>query len=362
MKQERMLYIMGIDWMWIRQRPQIIAESLANDYELTVVFPRSIIALAKKRPVNSKIRYHILWTLPYQEKNVLIGKISSFINTRLFKKIDEFAHIYIGYPLYTRYIPASYKGNIIYDCMDNYEFLYPDSKRVNILIEQETQLILRCNILIASSALLQKKLNKIAGFDKSILVRNGTNVSHVHAIKAPVVKTRYHIGYIGTISDWLDIHLLEYSLEVIQNIEYHLIGPVLYKESLNSNLTFHGSCSHEKLWKAIIDYDCLIMPFRVNDITIYVDPVKLYEYITFGKCIISIYYPEIERFKDFVYFYRNAREYIQLLLKLIDTGFPPKYTEDQRTAFLCNNTWDNRFRQLQEAMENFKSNNIMSQV
>ena len=50
MKKERILYIMGIDWQWIYQRPHILAEKLAQDYDVTVVFPRSITTRNTKLP------------------------------------------------------------------------------------------------------------------------------------------------------------------------------------------------------------------------------------------------------------------------------------------------------------------------
>ena len=98
-------------------------------------------------------------------------------------------------------------------------------------------------------------------------------------------------------------------------------------------------------------YDCLIMPFVVNDIVRFVDPVKLYEYIAFGKCIVSIYYPEIERFRDFVFFYRTPEEYRKLLDKLTESGFPPKYTDVQRENFLKENTWNMRYNILKKELE-----------
>ena len=43
------------------------------------------------------------------------------------------------------------------------------------------------------------------------------------------------------------------------------------------------------------------MPFKLNDIIRDVDPVKLYEYISMGKPVISVYYKEVNQFRDFVF-------------------------------------------------------------
>lgn len=357
MKETQMLYIMGIDWDWIYQRPHIFADKLSRDYRLTVIFPRSILKKKKKIPNKPGIKFHILWTIPYQEKSRLIGKISALLNAGLFRNLNRYQYVFIGYPLYARYIPDDYKGSIIYDCMDNYEFLYPDSKRVANILTQEVKLIQKSRLLIASSESLRKKVDFIAGHPKSILIRNGTVSHDIHHITRPAPKTRYLLGYIGTISSWFDFPLVESSLEMIPDIEYHLVGPVVIKKPYTTGIVYHGSIPHDTLWDAIKEYDCLIMPFIVNDIVLAVDPVKLYEYIAFGKCIISVYYPEIERFHDFVYFYNDRDEYINLLSSLIEKHFPPKYNKEQQQTFLNTNTWEKRYEILKKEMELIKDEN-----
>lgn len=354
MKKKEMLYIMGIDWSWIYQRPQIFADMLSEDYQLTVVFPRSILRIRAKRPYQPGIKFLILWTIPYQEKSRLIGKISALLNGYLFQNVNRYQYVFIGYPLYARYIPENYQGDIIYDCMDNHEALYPDSKRISNIMTQELKLIKKSRLLTVSSELLRKKMDSIAGYPKSILVRNGTVSYDIHEVACPVPKKRYLLGYIGTVSRWFDFRLIENSFKKIPEIEYHIIGPIAVKKPSFDGIVYHESVPHDILWDSIKDCDCLIMPFIVNDIVSSVDPVKLYEYIAFGKCIISVYYPEIERFRDFVYFYRNENEYINLLLSLMEKSFPPKYNKEQQQAFLKANTWEKRYEILKKELEEIK--------
>lgn len=350
MRKERLLYIMGIDWQWIYQRPQIFAEKLARDYEVTVLFPRSVTTGNVKLPQVQGLEFRILWTLPYQEKNALIGKMSAILNAKLFKDINSFQTIYVGYPLYARYIPEGYKGRIIYDCMDNHEALYPDRKRVGKVLEQERRLIDRCDLLVASAKQLQEKVDSVVGYPKSVLVRNGMELQKVCKVKPAVLRERYSLCYIGTIAEWFDYDVIRDSLEQMANIDYQLIGPANRKVE-HPGIVYHGPKPHAELGEAIQDYDCLIMPFVVNDIVAAVDPVKLYEYIAFGKCIISVYYPEIERFDSYVYFYESKEEYVELLRELAKEGFPPKYTEEQQKEFLRQNTWDERYRVLKEEIK-----------
>ena len=43
---------------------------------------------------------------------------------------------------------------------------------------------------------------------------------------------------------------------------------------------------------------------------------KLGEYLAMGKCIISVRYPEIERFADYVYMYSDSAEFLRILQEL----------------------------------------------
>lgn len=346
---KKMLYIMSVDWEWTFQRPQIMAEMLSDDYAITAMFPRSITSRKFKVPKHEKINFKILWTLPFQEKNKFIYFISLLINRNKIKHItDEYDYIYVGYPLYGRYIPDSYKGKVIYDCMDNYEVLYPDQKRKSIIVDQEVKLVQRCDYLIASSEYLRKKMNGIVGFPKSALVRNGTKIDFYSPVKEAEKKSGYSIGYVGTLSHWLDIKLLRDSLTWGYGITYHFIGKN-ETESIEGGV-YHGIINHDLLPEKVNEFDCLIMPFVVNDIVLAVDPVKMYEYIAFGKCIVSVYYPELEQFSDYVYFYNSSDEYKELLEFLTKEGFPPKYNNVQQKKMLENSTWNARYKALKEIL------------
>lgn len=349
MERRKLFYIMGIDWNWIYQRPQIFAEKLASDYQVTVLFPRSVLKWRDNLPTISNIEFRILWTLPYQEKNILIGKIAKWINKKLFRDIEDFSFVYVGYPLYARYVPEDYRGKVIYDCMDDHEALYPDPQRVDRIIQWENKLIHNSDLVVASSNRLLEKVNSIAGQSKGILIRNGVKITDIYKLKLAQQKEKYHICYIGTIAEWFDYELLAESLRHIDNIQYHLVGPVV-KKVFQEGIVYEGVVQHENLGDAIKEYDCLIMPFQVNDIVLSVNPVKLYEYIAFGKCIISVDYPEVDMFRDFVYLYKTAEEYISLLEMLKDQGFPPKYTKDQQEEFLQSNTWDMRYEALKREL------------
>lgn len=351
--KKKLLYIMGIDWNWIYQRPQILEQYLEKHYDVTVVFPRSILKWKQKSKCVYPSKYAVLWTLPFQEKNKLIGYLSNIYSNLVFRDINKFDLVIIGYPLYYRYINKKFKGKIIYDCMDNHCALFPYTKGIDNLCLQENLLIKNSDAIIVTADKLWQKMKDLNYASKAFLIRNGTYANVFSPPESADLHNKYQIGYFGTIAEWFDIEVLQKSLFEYQDIEYHLIGPIRQNfEFKHNRIVMEGVVEHHMLHEKTKDYACFVMPFIVNDVVEWVDPVKLYEYIAMGKCIISVRYEEIERFDDFVYMYSGTKEYLELLGDLKTKGFPPKYTAQQQIAFLNSNSWSQRFLLLDSVLEN----------
>lgn len=350
---KKMLYFMGVEWNWIFQRPHILARQLAEKYEITIVCPKQLIHPKHQNNKHPGKLIELL-QIPFQEKVRLIGKMADLWHKHLMGKMDDYDLIWVGYPLFGRYIPEDYKGTIIYDCMDNFEALYPDRRETALkrACAEEIKLLSRADIVLVSSLKLKEKMLTINPEKKILLVRNGYSNIIMEEPKQREIKEQYILGYVGTISEWLDNYVIEESLSINKKICYELVGPVAnHRQILNQRVSYRGVIEHAELGEFVNKIDCLLMPFLVNDIILYVDPVKLYEYIAWGKCIISSWYPEVERFNDFVYFYHNEQEYLSLLEQLCKEGFPAKFTKEQQREFLEKNTWESRGELISQALE-----------
>ena len=362
--KKKILYLMINDWNWIFQRPQILSLMLEKDYSVTTIYPkissdRMLCPDASKMPKKFKEYYLI----PFRDKFRLPQQIQKFILRICTGNIEKYDIVWIGYPTLFRVIPQNYKGIIVYDCMDNYSEMYASGffrkRGISFLQKQELSLLERADIVFASSNVLLEKL-KCRGFKSPVILRNGFIPQNISSPQKSLIKKDYQLGYIGTIAEWFNIELLQKSLKHLHNIKYSLVGPTSIAPVHSDKIIYEGSIAHEKLFEKVKAYDALIMPFRINDIVLAVDPVKLYEYISFGKCIISIYYPEIERFRPFVYFYSNENEYIDLLKKLSKAGFPPKYDQISQQLFLSQNSWEVRYRIITQKIEEVYNEKIKS--
>ncbi len=291
--------------------------------------------------------------IPKEDEISLIKIINEMIYCSVIKKEAKSADvIWICHPSLYKYVPKKYQGKIVYDCMDDHVAMC-NKDDYNRLTQLERELISKSDIIFASSQyLIDKKLFK----NNPVLIRNAYERKNDAVVSMRTSSdSRAKIGYIGTISHWFDFDLLRASVEEDQDIEYYLVGPVekyvdRVKEE-SDHIVFEGVVDHSELLFYIKNYDALIMPFKLCDIVLAVDPVKLYEYISYGKCIISVYYPEIERFEPFVYFYHDEKEYIELLTMLKKVDFKPKYSDAQKAEFLENNTWDKRYEIIRDKLE-----------
>lgn len=346
--KEKMVYIMNVEWNWIKQRPHFIAEGLADKYDLTVVYHYwyNRKKLQKRDTKHLKIKpvYYIPKISCYKKLRWINEAIYKFTVKRIIKKIEP-KYLFVTYPEQISVIPNDFKGEIIYDCMDNHSAFIDDKSKVSHIEKMEKALLLKSNYVFMSSKNLIERLEKRYEVDSSkwTILRNAYD-GEVLDVKSnkKLEKKFLKIAYLGTISSWFDWDLLTESLKIDKNLEFHLFGPV---DKTNipkvSGIVYHGIVEHNQMYMHIKEMDALIMPFVLNEITRAVDPVKLYEYINFNKEILSIYYDEIKRFDKFVHFYSDVDSFLQQV-NIIRTSDKIKYTREEKEEFLNNNTWQKR--------------------
>lgn len=364
--KEKILYIMHVDWSWIKQRPQFVAEGLSKNFKLKVIFPKLKKDLAYKRAkisnvTKNDIKFSSTYQLPLRGRMKLVGLLNEFLNHVLFRvNITIFRpdYIWITYPPYTKYVPASDRYKIIYDCMDDAEnFFSKDLAMRDLVSRQEIELLSKSDAVIVSSQSLYELVSKKLPTSKKLhLVRNAFGGDIINLPTAEVNDSKsFKIGYIGTISSWFDFEALEYCTKKINNLEFHLIGPSEVNIPNDvKGIHFQGPVNHSELFSKIQKFDCLIMPFKINDLILSVDPVKLYEYINFDKPIISISYPEIQRFSDYVHFYTDKNSLLKLIKGMVNnsTEINKKYTSTDRIDFLTANDWNSRLVKIKEVLHN----------
>ena len=347
---KKILYFMHVDWRWIKQRPHFIAEGLSSYYDVTVVHFCSKHFLFREYDI-SDYNLNILpaLRLPFYQNKIIYALNREYIRIYfkfLIKKYNP-DFIWITFPQLYDYMPTELNCKLIYDCMDlatGFDFSDDFKSKIS---EQEEKLVNDANLVLVSSDYLFKRLNNRDSCEKKLLkVRNAFNGQIIKNKPEKKLEKPFKIGYVGTISQWINLEDIKKALDKLECIEFHFIGPLEIDIKLDDRTKFYGVIRHENLYEHVKDFDCLIMPFKLNALVKSVDPVKLYEYINFNKPIISIYYEELDYFSSFLYFYSNVEELLNLFKKLINTDFKRKYSNAERIRFLKENSWDKRVKQI----------------
>ena len=119
------------------------------------------------------------------------------------------------------------------------------------------------------------------------------------------------IGFFGLLNSWLDFNFINDI--AVQNPEWSIIiiGPSQLSESdLPSapNLHYLGPIPYDKLPEYASQFDVGLIPFKINNLTLAVNPLKLMEYFAIGLPVVSTPLPEVMKYKDLVYITSNAKD------------------------------------------------------
>ena len=358
---KKMMYLCPVDWRWIKQRPQFLAEELEAFYDIYAVYPYKNNRHGLQKDREESVKLAPDYTLPTMSGRIPgIGKLNRILSTvqirRMLRRIKPDI-LWLSMPWQIDFIPAKVSCSIVYDCMDDYAAITSDPSCVEALVEQEKQLVCRADVIFASSDHLRTVLSNRHGIEveKICLLRNGYN-AHWLQLEDGLQEEQTNslkIGYFGTVGRWFDFRLLLDSLEKYDQIEYHLFGPLENGIHIpeHERLIYRGVVEHDQIQAHAAQMQALMMPFIVNDIVRSVDPVKLYEYIWLNKNIICVRYPEIERFEPFMRFYRDRAEYMERIEEMLH-GAPIRYTRDQAEVFLRGNNWKTRAQKACDTIEN----------
>lgn len=359
------MYIMNVDWDWIKQRPHFIAQYLSRTHDVVVLYPFAWrrAHLAKNDREGAKL--YPFFRLPFGGRFVFIAKLNALlfrIMAKLFLKWYRPDVVWISSPELFEYLPKHFPARLIYDCMDDVLAFPANALRRDILAANENELIAVCSHVFCSSGNLRNKLIKRAGHaEKYTIVRNAFEPSAFSKlnVSAEIKKEKtYVLGYVGTISSWLDFEALIRIVREFTPLEIHLLGPM---ENVGMPLPQHerikylGAVRHGDIQARVCGVDALMMPFHVTELIQSVDPVKLYEYVFFDKPIVSVRYPEIERFSDFVDFYANHDELVGIIDRYLNDGFKKKYSNEARDRFITANTWAQRVVSIEEKLDQLEA-------
>ena len=253
-------------------------------------------------------------------------------------------------------IAAALPGSaLLYDCMDHHAGFENNAAYV---LEAEERLIAGADLLIVTSDWLDRKLADAN--PHRVLIRNATDYEHFRERPRRVYRDprgRRVVGYYGAIAEWFDLELARRVAErfpecVLLLIGHDTIGAAAALSDLG-NVVFTGEVGYDELPYYLHGFDVALLPFRVIELTMATNPVKVYEYLSAGKPVVAVDLPETAQFGELVYRARGHEAFLDAVSAALEE---PRDDEaglaQARRAFAREQTWAHRARQMDDAIAN----------
>ncbi len=180
----------------------------------------------------------------------------------------------------------------VFDVMDSMS-AFSQGLASRWMVVAETQLAERARWILTSSTALQARFAHHGGKVRKVM--NGLSTPPVLASNPQQRGTGKVLGYVGLIASWFDWDAVIRLAELAPDYEIRLIGPCECKvpSPLPANVRLLPAIAHGEVYAAMQDFSAGLIPFKVNALTEYVDPVKYYEYRAMGLPVISSQFGEM---------------------------------------------------------------------
>lgn len=233
---------------------------------------------------------------------------------------------------------------VVFDVMDNMPAFSQGLSQAWVG-RMEAEVVTKAGTVVASSTPLQQLLS--AKYGREVMcAHNATTPPPVELLarRAELLRrceSGLRLGYIGAISRWFDWDLVRAISDANPDVQIDLIGPCERPpDKLPDNIALHPAQPQDSVYQTLMQFDVGLIPFKISDLTDYVDPVKYYEYRAAGLPVLSSRFGEM-RYRgtgDGVVFFEDLAPSYELPESLAE-----RHTTSSVHAFLRENQWHSRF-------------------
>jgi glycosyltransferase involved in cell wall biosynthesis len=167
----------------------------------------------------------------------------------------------------------------------------------------EEQLLRRADLVIVSADRLYQSKAPLAA--RIALVRHGVDYTHFRRALDPETQVpaeiaslpRPIIGFFGLVADWVDVDLMAAVARHFSSGSLVVLGKATTDLSVLTvlpNAHVLGRKPYEDLPTYCKGFDVALMPFRISELTLNANPLKVREYLAAGLPVVSTAIPEVE--------------------------------------------------------------------
>jgi len=237
----------------------------------------------------------------------------------------------------------------IYDVFDDLSISSRNKRALQYHQFAEKIAIHHSEYVTCSSTYLSENLKKKYSI-KPILIRNGISVDSFDKVRWKGNKKKI-IGLIAAMTvlpECYEIQLIIKVAERYPDKQIHIIGPYTSKHKKlfekKKNIKLLGILIGDQLNNELANFDICLIPFLTNEVTKAINPLKMYEYLAYGKPVIGLDNFDYEDAYPFIYLAQNDIEFISKIDSALNED--SKFKFNSRIEYIKNKTWGKRVESL----------------
>ena len=244
---------------------------------------------------------------------------------------------------------------VVYHCVDDYaEFAGVSRESIRRL---EADLVRRSDVVITSSERLRDE--RLPLNPRTHFVTHGVDVEHFGRAldpATPIPEELRHlprpiVGFFGLMAEWVDVGLIRAMADRHPDWSIVLLGRVATDVSSlagRPNVRFLGRKPYAALPAYCRGFDAGIVPFRMSDLTVRANPLKLREYLAAGLPVASTPLPEVLRYDALVETGATDHEFIAAVERALARRSPAAVRE--RVDAMRAESWEARVEEIAELL------------
>jgi glycosyltransferase involved in cell wall biosynthesis len=248
------------------------------------------------------------------------------------------------------------ESRVIYHCVDEYSAFRGVPR--DALRRMEDELVRRADLVLTSADSLcraRRPLNPCTYF-----VSHGVDVAHFSraldrdlepaADVADLVRQGQPvIGFFGLIAEWIDLELVAELARRRPGWTFAMIGKAtvdLAPLRGLPNVRLLGQKPYASLPSYCRAFDVGIIPFRIDELTMNVNPLKLREYLAAGLPVVSSAMPEVRKYGDLVHVAAGVDGYLREIERAL--GERSEVLDRARVDAMKDESWEARVEEISE--------------
>jgi len=229
-----------------------------------------------------------------------------------------------------------------------------------LIVRMEQDLVRRADLVFTSAEKLCTERREVN--PRTHFIPHGVDVSHfsraldqstrvppeIAALPKPV------IGFFGLLADWVDLDMIGALARARPQWSFVLVGKIqidLQPVRNLKNVHIVGQQPYSDLPRYCRGFDVGLIPFRMNELTLCVNPLKLREYLAAGLPVVSTPLPEVVRYQGVVHIAVTKEGFLQE----IEAALNERSVEQdrRRVEMMRHEGWEARVEHMSNLIESY---------